>query len=215
MKGLLLIGGGGHCKAAIDVIETAGLKIAGVLERSGADFADVLGYPVLGDDSALTKFVAKGHSVMVTIGQIKSPAARIRAFEAAQASGADMPSVVSPNAYVSRHASLGAGALVLHGAVINAAARVGHNVIVNSLALVEHDVEVGDHCHIATGARINGSVTIGDGVFIGSGAVIKNGVSIGAGALIGAGAVVCNDISKGGFVPAAGKEKGPKLHEHD
>lgn len=201
MTGLLLIGGGGHCKAAIDVIEEAGLAIAGVLDRPEAGLTEVLGHPVLGDDAALPALVAQGHAALVTIGQIKSAALRIRAFHAARAAGAQIPRVVSPRAHVSRHVALGDGTLVLHGAVINAAARVGHNAIVNSLALIEHDAEVGDHCHVATGALVNGNVTIGAGCFIGSGAVLKNGIAIGAGSVIGAGAVIRHDIPEGSFVP--------------
>lgn len=200
MKGLLLIGGGGHCRAAIDVIEAAGLSIAGVLDRPEVGLIEVLGHPVLGCDEALPTLVKQGHTVLVTIGQIQSAALRIRAFKAAKAAGAQMPCIVSPHAYVSRHAMLGDGTLVLHGAVINATAHVGHNVIVNSLALIEHDTVVGDHCHIATGARVNGNVTIGHGCFIGSGTVVKNGVTIGAGTVIGAGEVIRHDLPEGSLV---------------
>lgn len=202
MTGLVLIGGGGHCKAAIDVIEVAGFAIAGVLERPEVGLTEVLGHPILGGDDALPALITRGYQVLVTIGQIKSAAPRIRAFDAAQAAGAQLPCVVSPRAYVSRHATLGDGTLVLHGAVVNAAACVGRNVIVNSLALIEHDVEVGDHCHVATGARVNGNVTIGASCFIGSGAVLKNGISIGAGSVIGAGAVIRHDIPEGSFMSA-------------
>lgn len=200
---LLLIGGGGHCKAAIDVIEAAGIAIEGVLEQPGAEQTKVLGYPVLGGGEALPALVAKGLAALVTIGQIRTATPRIRAFEAAQAAGAQMLCVVSPRAHVSHHATLGDGTLVLHGAVVNAAARVGRNVIVNSLALIEHDAEVGDHCHVATGALVNGNVIIGAGCFIGSGAVLKNGITIGAGSVIGAGAVIRHDIPEGSFVPAS------------
>lgn len=208
MKGLVLIGGGGHCKAAIDVIEAAGLKVFGVLERPDASFTEVLGYPVLGEDGALPALVSKGHPVIVTIGQIKTAAPRVRAFETAQAVGADMPYVISPHAYVSRHSELGSGTLVLHGAVINAAAQIGRNVIINSMALVEHDAQVGDHCHIATGAKVNGGVNIGIGVFVGSGAVLKNGITVGDGAVIAAGALVRQNIPKRALVvPSTDRSK--------
>jgi len=197
---LVLIGGGGHCKAAIDVIESAGLAIAGVLERPEAELTEVMGYPVLGSDNDLLALVADGHAALVTIGQIKSADPRIRAYDAARAAGADMPCVVSARAHVSRHAEVGQGTLVMHGAVVNAAARVGCNVIVNSLALVEHDAQVGDHCHVSTGARVNGNVTVGAGCFIGSGAVLKNGIRIGAGSVIGAGVVVLDNIPEGSMV---------------
>ena len=44
---------------------------------------------------------------------------------------------------------------------------------------------VGDHCHISTGAILNGGVTIGVGSFIGSGTVIKEGINIGQACVIG------------------------------
>lgn len=51
MTPLLLIGGGGHCHACIDVIETAGgYAITGVIQPKSAGQAPVLGYPVLGDE---------------------------------------------------------------------------------------------------------------------------------------------------------------------
>ena len=68
-----------------------------------------------------------------------------------------------PHAHVSRHATLGAGTIVMHGAVVNAGAVVGRNCIINSQSLVEHDAVIGDHCHIATAAAINSGVRIGAG----------------------------------------------------
>ena len=36
--------------------------------------------------------------------------------------------------------------------------KIGINCIINTKALVEHDAIIGDHCHIATSAIINGGV---------------------------------------------------------
>lgn len=33
MKNLILVGGGGHCKSVIDVAESAGYTILGILDR--------------------------------------------------------------------------------------------------------------------------------------------------------------------------------------
>ncbi|MBK5941169.1 hypothetical protein [Halochromatium roseum] len=82
MSRLLLLGGGGHCRACIDVIE------------AGAS------------------------------GQIKRPDTRGRLFNLVKHHGAKLPVIQSPTAYGSRHA---------------------------------------DHCHTATGARVNGGVRIGKG----------------------------------------------------
>jgi len=196
MSSLILMGGGGHCRSAIDVIEAEGShKIIGVLEQPSFVSSEVLGYPVLGTDDDLSRFVGDGVGVLVTVGQIKTADIRVRAFIAAKIAGAQQPAIVSPRAYVSRHARVGAGTIVMHGAVVNAGCEIGDNCIVNSMALVEHDVVVGDHTHIATGARVNGGVTIGPRCFIGSSAVLHNDIEIGEGAIIPAGALVRSSVS--------------------
>lgn len=200
MTGILLIGGGGHCKAAIDVIEADGqFEIKGIVERAGVG-GEVLGYPIIGEDADLPHLVKATPAALVTIGQIKTSSARQRAFTTVLNAGAALPSIVSPKAHVSGHADVGAGTLVMHGAVINAAAQVGANCILNSLSLVEHDAIVGDHCHISTGARVNGDAKIGERCFIGSGAIIKNGVTIGAGSVVGAGCIIGAALPPNSFI---------------
>jgi sugar O-acyltransferase (sialic acid O-acetyltransferase NeuD family) len=201
MTGIILIGGGGHCKAAIDVIEAEGrFSIAGILEQADAKHTEVLGYPVLGTDGDLSRFLERYPAALITIGQVKTSQPRARTFAAAEAAGAELPTLISPRAHVSPHACVGAGTLVMHGVVVNAAARVGRNCILNSLSLVEHDAIVGDHCHISTGARVNGDVIVEEGCFIGSGAVLKNGITIGAGSVIGAGCLIRHNIPSGSFL---------------
>jgi sugar O-acyltransferase (sialic acid O-acetyltransferase NeuD family) len=145
----------------------------------------VLGYPVLGSDVALPVMLDEFPMAFVSIGQIEAPGPRLRIFNLLQQRGCDLPVIVSPLAYVSKHATLGAGTIVMHGAIVNAGAVVGRNCIINSHALVEHDVAIADHCHIATAAVINGGVHIGEGTFVGSNSTVRQYVKIGEGCLIG------------------------------
>ncbi|MGG7576434.1 acetyltransferase [Rhizobium sp. Nf11,1] len=198
MSGLLLVGGGGHCRSCIDVIEAdARYTIRGVVDRQPAAVADLLGYPLLGDDAMLASLLELERNALVTVGQIKSAEARIRLYSLLKSIDAVLPTIVSPHAYVSKHAGLGEGTILFHGAIVNARAFIARNCIVNSRALVEHDAVVGDHSHISTGAIVNGSCHIGNGTFVGSGAVVHNGVKIGSGCVIAAGAVVKNDVPDG------------------
>ena len=161
MSDLLLIGGGGHCKSCIDVIETSSrYKVFGVIDESIPIGDKLLGYPILGNDQALEGLLRKVGHAIITIGQIKTPHPRVKLFHQLKGLGAVLPSIVSNKAYVSKRAELGAGTMVFHGAIVNASARVGDNCILNTFSQVEHDVTVGDHCHIATGARVNGNVVI-------------------------------------------------------
>jgi sugar O-acyltransferase (sialic acid O-acetyltransferase NeuD family) len=198
MSPLLLIGGGGHCRSCIDVIETTGLfEIAGIIDFNETSDAARLGYPWLSDDDDLPALVRQYRSVLITVGQLKSPDIRMALFEKLSALGAEFPVIVSPHAHVSRHACVAPGTIVMHGAMINASACVGENCIINSQALVEHDSTVAAHCHLSTGAKLNGDVHVDAGSFIGSGAVVHHGVRIARRCIVGAGAVVAKNLTEG------------------
>lgn len=192
---ILLVGGGGHCKAVIDVIEaTRDWRIAGIVEAPGSGLREVLGYPVVGHDDNLAELFARCPTALVTVGQIKTPTVRMRLFTRLREIGFALPAIVSPLARVGHGATVGAGSIVMHFAHVGPDATVGANTIVNSRALIEHDAAVGDHCHIATSAVINGGTRVGDGTLVGSGAVCREGISIGQRTLIAMGAHVRKSV---------------------
>lgn len=187
---LILIGGGGHCRSCIDVIEARGdWKIAGILDVAARVGERVFDYEIIGTDDEIERFNKNGAAFLVSVGQIKSPDRRIALYEKVRLAGGRLPVLTSPNAYVSPRAELGAGTIVMHGAVVNCGAKVGANVIVNSMALIEHDAWVGDHCHISTGARVNGDAVVGARSFIGSNAVLHHGARVDEARVVAAGAV--------------------------
>jgi sugar O-acyltransferase (sialic acid O-acetyltransferase NeuD family) len=187
---IILIGGGGHCRACIDVIEQEGrFTVAGIVDLPEKRQHRVLGYPVIGSDDDLSKLILSFPNVLITLGQIRLPTRRTALFDHLKEMGAFFPVIQSPLAYVSAHAQIAEGTIVMHHAVINAGARVGRNCIINTKALVEHDAVIEDHCHISTGAVVNGGVKIGSGSFFGSAAVSKENVSIPANSFIRAGSV--------------------------
>lgn len=198
---LILIGGGGHCHSCIDVIEAQDrYQVRGIVERYPVGNRTVLGYPILGTDEDLPLLVRSCPMVFVAVGQIRNPNPRVKIFESVESLGAQLPVIVAPSSHVSKHANIGAGSLVSHGAVISALASVGVNCIVNSQALIEHDAQVSEHCHVSTGARINGGSKVGPKTFVGSGAILSHGVVVGANCVIGAGAVVLDNVPDGTLI---------------
>lgn len=196
---LILIGGGGHCRSCIDVIEWEDkYTIQGIVDANEKPGIMISGYPVLGDDTLLPKLIAEGNFFLITIGQIKSAATRVKLFEQLKSAGAKLATIISPRAHISSRAKLEEGTIVLHRAVVNADATIGRNTIINSLSLIEHDAIIGDHVHISTGALINGGCSVGNETFIGSGTVIANNIAVGNNVIIGAGSVVVNDIEMAG-----------------
>jgi sugar O-acyltransferase (sialic acid O-acetyltransferase NeuD family) len=200
--GILLLGAGGHAIACIDVIEQENrFDIAGVVGEAHEMGSEVLGYPVVGTDMDLPELLAEVPHALIVVGQVKSPDVRMRLFGRVRELGGRPVTIISPMAHVSRHATVGEGTIVMHGAVINAGASVGRNCIVNSLALVEHGAQVGDHCHIATNAAVNSEVRIGAGTFIGSSSSVRQRVTIGERCVIGMGQRVLADCADGTWLP--------------
>lgn len=201
-EAILLLGAGGHARSCIDVIEQEGrYTVGGLVGLPQEVGSHVLGYPVLGTDGDMPDLLPRFPRVLIAVGQIKSPEARMKLHTLLEAGGCSLPVIVSPRAYVSAHAKVGAGTIVMHGAVLNAGASIGRNCIINSRALVEHDAVVGDHCHIATAAVINGDVLIGAGSFIGSNACVRQGIRVAERCVVGMGQVVLSDCMAGSWLP--------------
>jgi sugar O-acyltransferase (sialic acid O-acetyltransferase NeuD family) len=177
-KSLILIGGGGHCRSCIDVIQLGGkFQIDGILDLKHNVGEQVFGFHVIGTDDDI-ETLPPDTSFLITLGQIRSSARRQAIYERLKALKRQSPVIVSPLAYVSQHAIVGPGTIVMHHAIVNAGASVGENCIINTRALVEHDAGIGNHCHISTSAVINGGAVVGDGSFIGSGAVTRENAKI-------------------------------------
>ena len=191
MKDIILIGGGGHCKSVIDVIEQEGqFVIAGIVDKPELLGKKILGYPVVGIDSDLKSLAKRFTFAHVTVGQIKSPDARIKLCGLAKQAGFILPKIVSPRAYVSKHAVIGEGTVIMHDVLINSGVTIDCNCIINSKALIEHDCKISKNCHISTNVIINGNVNIEEGCFIGSGAVTNNSITIKKNSFIKAGSLV-------------------------
>jgi sugar O-acyltransferase (sialic acid O-acetyltransferase NeuD family) len=190
-ENIILIGGGGHCSSVIDVIEQQGLYcISGIVDIREKIGQKNLGYSIIGCDDDLPKLSAECNNFIITLGHLKSPQKRIEIYTMLIGLAVQIPVIISPFAYVSQHAKIGKGSVVMHMAQVNANAVIGSNCIINSKALVEHDAIIGDHCHISTGALINGGTRIGDSSFIGSGAVCREYIEVAAGSFIKANSLV-------------------------
>lgn len=195
---LILIGGGGHCKSVIDVAESAGYNILGILDMPEDIGKSVLDYKVIGTDDDILQFADKAEFI-ITVGFIKSPAIRMRIFDKVKEAGGKLATIIASTAHVSRYASLGEGTVVMHQAVVNAGTRIGENCIINTFCNIEHDAVIGDQCHISTGAMVNGDCKVGKLCFIGSQSVLANGISICDDVIVGAGSLVRKNILKPGI----------------
>ena len=197
-KNLILVGGGGHCKSVIDVAESAGYNILGILDMPDDVGKEVLAYKVIGTDDDIPLYVDKAEFV-ITVGFIKNPATRIKLYNKVKEAGGKLATVIASTAHVSEYSTIGEGTVVMHQAFVNAGAHIGANCIINTFSNIEHDAQIGDQCHISTGTMVNGDCKVGDRCFIGSQSVLANGITIGDDIIVGAASFVRKSISAKGI----------------
>ena len=197
MKALVIVGGGGHCKSVIDVAESAGYNILGILDMPEDVGKKVLDYKVIETDDDIPQYVDKAEFV-ITVGFIMNPTTRIKLYNKVKEAGGKLATVIASTAHVSRYSYIGEGTVVMHQAFVNAGAQIGENCIINTFCNIEHDAHVGAQSHISTGTRVNGDCNVGERVFIGSQSVLANGISVGDDIIVGAGSLVRKSITKAG-----------------
>ena len=115
-KPLIFIGGGGHCKSVIEVAESAGYSILGILDMPENVGNEVLpDHRVIGTDDDISTYVDKAEFV-ITVGFIKNPAIRIKLFNKVIEVGGKLATIIASTAHVSKYATLGKGTVVMHHA---------------------------------------------------------------------------------------------------
>jgi len=177
-KKIILIGGGGHCKSCIDVIEQSNqYEIKAILDPNIK--GSLLGYNIINkNDSYIEDLVKENYHFLITLGQIKTAKRRVEIYKLLKLNCAKIATIISPLAYVSKHATIKEGTIIMHHALVNADATIEENCIINSKALVEHDAIIHKHSHISTGAIVNGGVEVLQESFFGSGAVSKEYIKV-------------------------------------
>ena len=188
-KPLILVGGGGHCKSVIDVAESAGYTILGILDKPEEVGKQVLAYRVIGTDDDIPQYVDMAEFV-ITVGQIKSSVIRHKIAERIEKAGGKFATIIASDASVSKYAIVGEGTVILHKCVVNADAKIGRNCIINTMANIEHEAEIGDFCHISTGVMVNGMAKVGSDTFVGSGSILYNCIEVPCNSIIPAGTIV-------------------------
>ena len=192
MEKLVLIGGGGHAKVILDMVEdSAELEVVGYLDRDSGTSAQQ-SIPFLGDGSHLARLAAQGiRKVFIAIGDNLH---RSQLAKMVAAQGFDLVNIVSRHAIVSRRAELGKGIAIMPGAIINAYASVGDGCVINTGATVDHDCKIAAWAHLGPQTALAGGVEIGEGTYLGVGARVIPDISIGAWTTVGAGAVVVRNL---------------------
>ena len=193
---IILLGGGGHAKVLIDLINTSmQFEISGILDTQLEIGTKVLNVPVLGDDDLLSGLYSKGiKNVCIAIGSVKDNARRRILFDKVKQMGLLVPYLLHPQAIISKNVRFSEGVQIMAGVNVQTDSLFKENTIINTGAIIEHDCSIGSHVHICPGAVISGGCTVGDGAFIGAGATVMQEINIGKCVTVAAGAVVVKDV---------------------
>ena len=164
---LLLLGSGGFGRV---VLEHAKLDYDCAFIDDGLETGTVVdGVPVIGKTSELDKFYPEFKLLLVTIGNNRL---REELYRAAACIGYDFPIIIVPSAYISPHARIGKGCVVLNNAVVQNNAQIGDGVILNPGVEAHHDSRIGNYCLIYTNSVVRSLTHVGDRVWIGSTATV-------------------------------------------
>tara|TARA_B100000315_G_scaffold127921_1_gene117636 strand:+ start:9055 stop:9687 length:633 start_codon:yes stop_codon:yes gene_type:complete len=196
---IIVLGGGGHAKALIDVIKMNNeYEIEGILDNALDVDIRVMGVSVIGKDDMLAKLRQSGVvKACLGVGSAKNNSLRKKLYEKTKELGFSFPSLINKNTIVADSANISEGSQIMAGAIIQPDCVVGQNTIINTGAIVEHDCNIGMHVHICPGVTISGGCSIGDSSFIGAGSTIIHGINVGKEAVVGAGSIVIKDVADG------------------
>ncbi|MGA0082518.1 MAG: acetyltransferase [Candidatus Nanopelagicales bacterium] len=194
-ENIILIGAGGHALSCIDVIEQDNkYNIHGLVGLKDEVGKRISGYNVIATQDELVNLSKDFRYAFIAIGQIKNVKLRIDLYESVLNTGFKIPSIISPQSFISRTVQIGEGTIIMNGVILNSGVRIGNNCIINSKALIEHGTQVADHCHISTGAILNGDCVVESKSFVGSGAIIKHGITIKTSSFVNMGQIVTKNF---------------------
>lgn len=182
---MYLLGGGGHCKVIIDIIQKSNLDFIEAIIDEKPKTDKIFNIPVIqisSSDFLLSKFL------IISIGNNK-----IRKKIATQIS-TNYLTAIHPSSIIGTNVIIQEGTVIMAGTILNPNVKVGKHCIINSAAVVEHDCVLENFVHISPNAALAGNVFIGEGTHVGIGSSIIQGVKIGKWVTIGAGTVIINDV---------------------
>lgn len=182
MEKLLLVGAGGFGRVVLEHAST--IYDCAFLDDGDATVVD--GVPVIGKTAEMASFYPEYKRLLVTIGNNKL---REQLYKEAATIGFTFPNIIHPSAYVSPHAHIGSGCVILNNAVVQNNAKCGDGCILNPGVELHHDSTIGSYCLVYTNSVVRSLTHVGDRVWIGSTATVSTSAIVPDDAIIGDGEV--------------------------
>ena len=193
MKKNIIIGAGGHARAAWSCINTLkNTKVDGFIDIDFKGVAEkIFGIDVIGGLEALDKFRTPDINIYLAIGDNHK---RKDIYLLLKDRKYNMPNLIHPTAAICSSVLIGEANFIGPFAHIGPSVVVGNANIINTFANIEHQASVANFVHCAPGSLICGRSQISDEVFVGANSTIIENLKISHGTKIGAGAVIQKNI---------------------
>lgn len=166
MDKLLLVGAGGFGRVVLE--HASALYECAFLDDGEENSVD--GVPVIGRTDEMDSFFPEYKLLLVTIG---NNTLRENMYKRALAIGYQFPNIVHPSAYISPHAHIGVGSVILNNAVVQNNAKCGNGCILNPGVELHHDSTIGSYCLIYTNSVVRSLTHVGNRVWIGSNVTVS------------------------------------------
>ena len=191
----VLLGGGGHARALVDILMQKKISIDFLIGRDTENFfRRYLKIKILDSDLDILKYCHKEISLINGLGPQPFSSKRRVLIEFFEEKGYDFKKIIASSAYVSPFSDVSDGCQIMQNSVINNSTIIGKHSVINTGAIVEHDVIIGEHSFIGPNSTLCGGVKVGENVFIGAGATIFPGINIENNAVISGGTVVNRNV---------------------
>lgn len=198
MKDLVVIGGGGLGRDAIDVVHALNAdrptwRIVGVLDDnlSSANASRLASMDIvhLGGVDALDTNTA----VALCIGD---PVSRVRLYQRLRPRVHSFPSLIHPTSSIGSLFSHDEGLIALAGVTIGTNVSLGKHVHINARAVIGHDTTIADFVSVNPNATISGECSVGRASLVGASSVVLQQLRVGDRARVGASACVTKDVAE-------------------
>ncbi len=197
MKKLFIYGAGGLGRDIMDLAEVINQKnekwiIEGFIDDNDNVIGKILNdYKVYSFEELNKVYKKEEVEISVAIGD---PYIKKDIVNKIKRNGYKFAEIIHPNCYISRHNTIGQGAIICEGTVMTTGVNIGDFVIINKNCSIGHDVVINDYVTISPGSNISGNVNIGEMTYIGSGVNIRDELTIGDGTIVGIGSTVVKNI---------------------
>lgn len=193
IKGLLILGFGGHARSVADVALSIGVQELIFVDQNARENENFLGFPVIKEyhDSLPTGwycFPASGNNYQ-----------RKLQVAMAETNGWPLTSLIAATASLGTGSQIAPGTFIAHHAHVGPMATVGIGCILNTGCIIEHECVIGEYTHISINATIAGRSSVGNLCTIFAGAVVIDSVNVLDNVTVGAGGIVTRDINSAGL----------------